>query len=445
MHAGEEETIPDTGSMFDVDDPEEMRKWQGWRRWVNYDAILLFFGTTMLVTIIFTVMAMNAADVNPEARTQLIEGERDAAIPAMADAFGEAAGILDPIFFIFIAIVGFKASIGLFDAFARGQSDMSYFFMPGAKRFKMAQLYAMYLWGVIIFGVLILNFGPADGPTGILDILAFLSTFVMGAYCLVLAVCNRTNLPAEDPTSHGHHDHPGPGRPRLLAALVLQPDQVRRNRPGLMPTARAEGGVAPPSAGAPAPPPLSSLEPPAARGADGAGGADRAARGADRRGDGGSRRSLGRRHPGRRAGAGHSAWAHRVPAMSCCLRQARSHSGLSPRSPLYWAVVFPVSRVIHAAVVSLIAGDPVAVPHGWLDFVVYQFLLSVGFAIGFWWLHQSFAPGWWFRLRDRNPMAGYYIRRQLSVVGVMYDEREERRAKRRQRRSDGRSRRRRKG
>ena len=27
LHAGEEETIPDTGSMFDTDDPEEMRKW----------------------------------------------------------------------------------------------------------------------------------------------------------------------------------------------------------------------------------------------------------------------------------------------------------------------------------------------------------------------------------------------------------------------------------
>jgi hypothetical protein len=197
LHAGEEETIPDTGSMFDVDDPEEMRKWRGWRRWVNYDAILLFFGTTMLVTIVFTVMAMNAAEVNPEARTALLEGERDAAIPAMADAFGEAAGVLDPIFFIFIAIVGFKASIGLFDAFARGQSDMTYYFLPGAKRFKMAHLYAMYLWFVILFGVVILNFGPADGPTGILDILAFLSTFVMGAYCLTLAVVNRKNLPSK--------------------------------------------------------------------------------------------------------------------------------------------------------------------------------------------------------------------------------------------------------
>jgi hypothetical protein len=195
LHAGEEETVPDSGHMFDVDDPEEMRKWNGWQKWVRYDAILLFFGITMLVTIIFTVLAMNAARVNPEARTALLEGERDAALQAMSDAFGQAAGVLDPVFFIFIAIVGFKASIGLFDAFARGQSDMTYYFLPGAKKFKMAQLYAIYLWGVIIFGVVILNFGPADGPTQILDILAFLSTFVMGAYCLTLAAVNNRNLP----------------------------------------------------------------------------------------------------------------------------------------------------------------------------------------------------------------------------------------------------------
>ncbi len=195
MHADEEETVPDTGSMFDTDDPEEMRKWNGWRKWVGVDAILLFFGTTMLVTIIFTVMAMNAAEVNPEAREALLAGERDQALPAMADAFAEAASFLDTVFFIFIAIVGWKASVGLFDAFARGQSDMSYYFIPGAKRFKMAQLYSMYLWGVIIFGVLILNFGPADGPEDILNILAFLSTFVMGAYCLTLAGVNNICLP----------------------------------------------------------------------------------------------------------------------------------------------------------------------------------------------------------------------------------------------------------
>jgi hypothetical protein len=195
LHADEEETIPDSGSMFDTEDPEEMRKWAGWRKWVAFDAIVLFFGITMLVTIIFTVMALNAAELNPDARAALLEGDRDASLPAMADAFAQAASYFDTLFFVFIAIVGWKASVGLFDAFARGQSDMTYYFMPGAKRFKMAQIYSAYLWGVIIFGIIILNFGPADGPAQILDILAFLSAFVMGAYCLTLAAVNNRNLP----------------------------------------------------------------------------------------------------------------------------------------------------------------------------------------------------------------------------------------------------------
>src|ERR671920_1078475 len=195
LHAGEEETVPDSGSMFDVDDPDEMRKWNDWRKWVRYDAILLFFGITMLVTIIFTVMAMHAAEVNPDARNQLLNDERDAALKAMKDSFSSTAGILGTLFFIFISIVGWKASVGLFDAFARGQSDMTYYFLPGAKKLKLSYLYGIFLWLVIIFGIIILNFGPADGPTQILDILAFLSTFVMGAYCLTLAAVNRKNLP----------------------------------------------------------------------------------------------------------------------------------------------------------------------------------------------------------------------------------------------------------
>jgi hypothetical protein len=195
LHAGEEETMPDTGSMFDVDDPDEWSKWQAWRKWVRYDALLLFFGITMLVTIIFTVMAMHAAEVNPDARDQLLNGEREDALTAMRAAFADTAPILGTLFFCFISLVGWKASVGLFDAFARGQSDMSYYFIPGAKKFKMAHLYGLFLWGVITFGILIILFGPVDGPGAILNVLAFMSTFIMGAYCLTLAAVNRRNLP----------------------------------------------------------------------------------------------------------------------------------------------------------------------------------------------------------------------------------------------------------
>ena len=149
----------------------------------------------MLVTIIFTVMAMHAAEVNPAAKSQLLNGERSDALDAMRDSFASTAPILGTLFFCFISLVGWKASVGLFDAFARGQSDMTYYFVPGAKRFKMAHLYGAFLWGVIAFGIAIILFGPVDGPGSILNVLAFLSTFVMGAYCLTLVAVNNRNLP----------------------------------------------------------------------------------------------------------------------------------------------------------------------------------------------------------------------------------------------------------
>lgn len=196
VHAGEEETMPARGYMFDTDDPDEMRKWRGWRRWVYSDALIIFWGITMLVTIVFTVLALTAARQNPNVQTLMEAGEEDAAISAMADAFSAAGGAaLGAVFFGFIALVGWKTSLGLFDAFARGQADMTYFFIPGAKRFKMTHLYFAFLWGVLLFGALILLFGPADGPTQVLDILAFLSTFAMGAYCVVLLLVNNMLLP----------------------------------------------------------------------------------------------------------------------------------------------------------------------------------------------------------------------------------------------------------
>ncbi len=110
---------------------------------------------------------------------------------------------------------------------------------------------------------------------------------------------------------------------------------------------------------------------------------------------------------------------------------------LGPLAPMamFWFVGFPVARIINAALVNALAGDPVAVPHGWLDFIVYSMLLSVGFAIGFWWMHQNYAPRWWFHIRDRNPVAKYFIGTQLAFLGWQGEEREAKRQDRRTRRT----------
>ena len=210
-HAKESDikAMPARGFMFDTEDSAEMEKWRGWRKWVTFDAFVLFWGVTMLVTIAFTVMALKAAEISPGVQETLLEGDRDAALPAMADAFASAGGeALGWLFLGFISLVGLNATLALFDSFSRGQADMVFNNIKGAKKIGMPRLYAAFLWGVVIFGIIIVNWGPADGPTAVLDTLAFLSTFAMGAYCVTLLLVNNRILPK-------------PIRPSILSNVII--------------------------------------------------------------------------------------------------------------------------------------------------------------------------------------------------------------------------------
>jgi hypothetical protein len=100
---------------------------------------------------------------------------------------------------------------------------------------------------------------------------------------------------------------------------------------------------------------------------------------------------------------------------------------------MVWAVAFAPIRVVHAAAIDVVAGNPVAMPQGFWSFVAYQVLVSVPFAIGFWWLHENFAPRWWFHIRNRNPVANHFIRVQLQYAEAAEEEKELRRARREQR------------
>jgi hypothetical protein len=120
-------------------------------------------------------------------------------------------------------------------------------------------------------------------------------------------------------------------------------------------------------------------------------------------------------------------------AYEVLVAKGRLPMGTLAGAALVWAVLFPPIRVIHALGIDALAGDPVAVPHGLLAFAVYQVLVSVPFAIGFWWLHENFAPRWWFHIRNRNPVANHFIRVQLQYAEAAEEEKELRRARREQR------------
>jgi hypothetical protein len=196
-HIDEEESMPSRGYMFDTENPENMRRWKGWRRWVHFDAWVLFWGITMLTTIIYTVLAQSALQIDPGIKAAILADDQGAVLNGMSAAFAQAGGaIMGGLFFVFIAVIGWKMSFGIFDAFSRGQADMTYYFIRPAQRVGMNKLYFVFLWFVILFGIAMLFVtGEEDGPAAILDILSVLSTLAMGAYCLLLLGTNNLLLP----------------------------------------------------------------------------------------------------------------------------------------------------------------------------------------------------------------------------------------------------------
>jgi hypothetical protein len=118
------------------------------------------------------------------------------------------------------------------------------------------------------------------------------------------------------------------------------------------------------------------------------------------------------------------------------LAKGRLPLGTLTPAALVWLIAFPPIRIVHAALIDLVAGEPAAVPHGWAAFIVYQVLVAIPFAIGYWWLHENFAPRWWFHIRARNPVADHFIRVQLQYAGAAEEEKERRRQKRAARAGD---------
>ena len=115
------------------------------------------------------------------------------------------------------------------------------------------------------------------------------------------------------------------------------------------------------------------------------------------------------------------------------LAKGRAPIGTLGPIALVWAIAFPPIRAVHAALVDLVAGQDVAVPYGWAAFIVYQVLVAVPFAIGYWWLHENFAARWWFHIRERNPVADHFVRVQLAYAAEAEAEKERRGQSRRRR------------
>jgi hypothetical protein len=97
---------------------------------------------------------------------------------------------------------------------------------------------------------------------------------------------------------------------------------------------------------------------------------------------------------------------------------------------IYWMLGFPLSRLVHETVTPVLLGGSPTPPSDVLTFLLFQALVSMGFAIGFIWLHERIAPHWLMRIQDHNPAAQRMFAVYVKQASAMWEARESKRARR---------------
>ncbi|MFC5823712.1 hypothetical protein [Nonomuraea insulae] len=80
---------------------------------------------------------------------------------------------------------------------------------------------------------------------------------------------------------------------------------------------------------------------------------------------------------------------------------------------LYWLAAFPLSRLLQESVAGFGMADGVPL------FLAYQAMVSLGFAIGFLWIHERFMPYWLLRIAGGNPLAKELLDQYLRYAQMM--------------------------
>ena len=116
--------------------------------------------------------------------------------------------------------------------------------------------------------------------------------------------------------------------------------------------------------------------------------------------------------------------------------------GVFAPAAAYWFLAFPAAMLVHSSVTEwLFTGGP-GLPAGPLwQFLAYNALLSMGFAIGFIWSHEFLGRHWWPRIRDHNRYAHVCVEEYKGLASVLQERKEATargRAEKRQQRAEAR-------
>ena len=80
-------------------------------------------------------------------------------------------------------------------------------------------------------------------------------------------------------------------------------------------------------------------------------------------------------------------------------------AGVFAPAAVYWVIAFPLALLVHAIATEwVVAGSPGLPAEPW-KFLAFRALLSMGFAIGFLWMHEQIGRHWWPHILPRNRYA----------------------------------------
>jgi hypothetical protein len=89
---------------------------------------------------------------------------------------------------------------------------------------------------------------------------------------------------------------------------------------------------------------------------------------------------------------------------------------------VFWLPLFPLARYLNEVFADVVAGGPVSISGGIAGFLAYQAILSLGYAIGFVFLHEQLAPLWWLRVRAHNPAVARLMERYVAHAEALHQQ-----------------------
>ncbi|HEY0471419.1 MAG TPA: hypothetical protein VGD34_07125 [Kribbella sp.] len=94
-------------------------------------------------------------------------------------------------------------------------------------------------------------------------------------------------------------------------------------------------------------------------------------------------------------------------------------AGVFAPAAVYWVIGFPLALLVHEVVTQwTVTGSPGLPAEPW-KFLAFRALLSMGFAIGFLWMHEQIGRHWWPRILDHNVYAHRCVEQYVELAASM--------------------------